>query len=194
MNCWTPPKGRGDFSKSSGVRVMESIPPAIDDVGHARADVGRRLLDRHHPGGALALHRATRRVGREPEGVGHVAGGAAAPAQYLAEHQVVDVVGLQPGRLYDTGHGLHADVRNGEPGQGATRTPDRRAGGGHDDGVVGFGHWVCLLPAKTGIVNSSEMGWNATWRAMPTCSSSKGQSTTLVIMRGPSARSTMAAT
>ena len=47
---------------------------------------------------------------------------------------------------------------------------------------------------KTGIVNSSEMGWNVTRRAMPTCSSSKGQSTTLVIMRGPSARSTMAAT
>jgi hypothetical protein len=48
--------------------------------------------------------------------------------------------------------------------------------------------------SKTGIVNSSEMGWNVTRRGMPTCSSSKGQSTTLVIMRGPSARSTMAAT
>ena len=47
---------------------------------------------------------------------------------------------------------------------------------------------------KTGIVNSSEMGRNATRRGMSTCSSSKGQSTTLVIMRGPSARSTMAAT
>ena len=29
MNCWTPPKGKGDFSKRSGVRVMDSIPPAI---------------------------------------------------------------------------------------------------------------------------------------------------------------------
>ena len=47
---------------------------------------------------------------------------------------------------------------------------------------------------KTGIVNSSEMGWNVTLSAMPTASSSKGHSTTLVIMRGPSARSTMAAT
>ena len=47
---------------------------------------------------------------------------------------------------------------------------------------------------KTGIVNSSDMGWNVTFRGMPTCNSSKGHSTTLVIMRGPSARSTMAAT
>ena len=29
MNCWTPPKGKGDFAKRSGVRVMDSIPPAI---------------------------------------------------------------------------------------------------------------------------------------------------------------------
>ena len=47
---------------------------------------------------------------------------------------------------------------------------------------------------KTGIVNSSEMGWNVTRSGMPTRSSSNGHSTTLVIMRGPSARSTMAAT
>ena len=85
MNCWTPPKGKGDFSKRSGVRVMDSMPPAIDDVGHARADVGRGLLDRHHPGGALALHGAAGRVGRQPEGVGHVAGGAAAALEDLAE-------------------------------------------------------------------------------------------------------------
>ena len=29
MNCCTPPKGKGDVSNSIGVRVMESIPPAI---------------------------------------------------------------------------------------------------------------------------------------------------------------------
>ena len=71
-------------------------PAGDDDVGHARADVGRRLLHRHHPGGALALHRAARRVGRQAQRVGHVAGGAAAALEDLAEDQVVDVVGSSP--------------------------------------------------------------------------------------------------
>ena len=93
------------------------------------------------------------------------------------------------------GHGLHADVLQAQPGQAAAGTADRGADGGDDDGVGGGRSW-CAPQArtKTGIVNSSEMGWNVTRSGMPIRSSSKGQSTTLVIMRGPSARSTMAAT
>ena len=196
MNRSTPPKGKGDFSKRSGVRVMDSIPPAIT----ASAMPERMLAAASWTAIIPVAHwRCTAPPGvsgGRPEGVGHVARGAAAPLEDLAQDQVVDVVGLQSGRLDDARHRLHADVRHGEPGQGAAGAPDRRACGGDDDGVVGFGH-VGVPPqarTKTGIVNSSEIGWNVTFRGMPTCSSSNGQSTTLVIMRGPSARSTMAAT
>src|SRR5205807_6455506 len=47
---------------------------------------------------------------------------------------------------------------------------------------------------NTGTVTSSEISWNRTSRGMPTSSASNSQSTTLVIMRGPSSRSTTAAT
>src|SRR4029453_18062660 len=47
---------------------------------------------------------------------------------------------------------------------------------------------------NTGIVTSSEISWNSTSSGIPISSASKSQSTTLVIMRGPSSRSTTAAT
>src|SRR5207302_10248193 len=47
---------------------------------------------------------------------------------------------------------------------------------------------------NTGIVTSSEVSWNRTSSGMPTSSASNSQSTTLVIMRGPSSRSTTGVT
>ena len=62
MNCWTPPKGNGDVSNSIGVRVMESIPPAITASAMPDRMLAAASWTRHHPRGALALHRTPRRV------------------------------------------------------------------------------------------------------------------------------------
>ena len=164
-------------------------------VGHAGTDVGRRVLHGHHAGGALALRRSARRVGGEAERVGDVAGGVATALEGLTQHHVVDVRRVEVDGSEDARHGLHPDVDQGQPGQGAARPADRGPGGGDDDGVVGLGHAVPpQARTKTGIVNSSEIGWKVTRNGMPMRSSSKGQSITLVIIRGPSSRSTMAAT
>ena len=70
----------------------------------------------------------------------------------------------------------------------AGEDPERLVGVGHAS--AGFG------PAgrNTGTVMSSVSSRNATSSAMPTSSASTSQSSTLVIMRGPSSRSTTAAT
>ena len=79
-------------------------------VGHAGADVGRRFLHRHHPGGALALYGAARRVGWQSEFVGDVASRAAASLEDLADDQVVDVLGAMPDAAMAAGHRLGPDV------------------------------------------------------------------------------------
>ena len=137
MNCFMSPKGKGDFSKRSGERVMDSMPPATTASAMPERMLAAALLHGHHPGGALALHGAARRVGRQAERVGDVAGRAAAALEDLAEDQVVDVVrGRGPEAASDAGHGLHADVQQGQPGQAAAGAPDRGADGGDDDGIV----------------------------------------------------------
>ena len=142
------PEGEGgpfEHERRAGHRLDAA---GDDRLGHARADVGRRLLHRHHPRGALALHRAARRVGRQAQGVGDVARGAPAALEHLAEDQVVDVIGLEPGRRDGGRHRLRADVLQAQARQAPAGTPDRGADGGDDDGVVGIAHDVLLRPAR----------------------------------------------
>ena len=74
----------------------------------------------------------------EPEAHGDVARDHATAVQRLGDHDVVDVGGADP----RAGHGLgHRDLGETErvdvDERSLVRPPDRRAGGGDDDG---FGH------------------------------------------------------
>ncbi len=147
--------------------------PAAWTQGVDGAEVGE---DRRHHGLVVV------------EGVDRSAVGDRPAAEVLhRRHGLGSGVGVAP-----VVHG-HVEAVGGErQGAGA---PDAAARTG-DEGDLSRRARLGAHPAgrNTGTWNPSPMSAKATRSAMPTCRSSNSQSTTLVIMRGPSARSTTAAT
>ncbi len=189
----TPPNGNGDRSNNSGDRVMDSTPPATTTSAMPAPMLAAASCTAIIP---VAHCRCT-----APPGVS--GGRPRALATYRAVHPPPWRTSPRTRSSMSPGSSAAAAMAAATvcpPSswrvRGARLRPARPMGLRTAATITAS---VMVPPGsqartKTGMVYSSEMGWNFTVSAIPTRSWSNGQSTTLVIIRGPSARSTMAAT